>query len=155
MVNDGLAPWNISLFLAGPCVVWPALRLRTTPLLLCVVLSGLAGDALLPTPFGFLTTLFALGAGTVAVVRPALGRAGRPQQLLLAWLLNAIYYAIFTLWTAAHGVEYSVSFLERLAVDFGLSQFILLPVGLWFFDLQESMLRLVRLPVAQELAGSR
>ncbi len=153
MVNDGLAPWNLSLFLAGPCVVWAALRLETGPLVLCVLLSGLAGDALLPSPNGFLMTLFALSAGVIAMVRPTLGRAGRSHQLVLAWALNAVYYLAFTLWAATQGTPFSTAFIERLAVDFGLSQLLLLPVGLWFFDFQESVLRLAHLPVAQEPAG--
>jgi hypothetical protein len=153
MVNDGLAPWNVALFLAGPCVVWPALRLEMGPLVLCVFCSGLMGDALLPTPYGFLTTLFALGAGIIAAARPSLGRAGRSHQLVLAWALNAIYYLAFTLWTIIRGTSLSAAFIERLAVDFGLSQLLLLPVGLWFFDFQESVLRLAHLPVAQEPAG--
>lgn len=53
MVNDGLAGWSVSVFFLGPCVVWPALRLSPGWLLLCLALSGLAGDAALPTPRAF------------------------------------------------------------------------------------------------------
>jgi len=150
MVNDGLAPWSVSLLLAGPCVVWAALRLRPAGLLLCLVASGLAGEAAWPVPPGFLVTLFALGAALVVAARPWLGRAGRSSQIALAWLLNAFYFAVLTIWAAAPGA--SAIFWERAVADFCLSQVIVLPVSLWFFGFQESVLRLVKLPVAQELA---
>jgi hypothetical protein len=152
MVNDGLAPWNVSVLLAGPCMIWAALRLRPLALLGCIVASGLAGEASWPTPPGFLVSLFALGAAIVVGSRPWLGRASRPYQVALSWLLNAIYFAALTAWAATN--DASPVFWERAAVDFCLSQIIVLPVALWFFSLQETVLRLAGLPVAQEPAPS-
>jgi hypothetical protein len=152
MVNDGLAPWNISLLLAGPCMVWASLRLGPAGLVGCAFVSGLAGESTWPTPPGFLVTLFALGAFVVVGSRPWLGRASRPYQVALAWLLNALYFATLTVWAATHGAD--TAFWERAAVDFCLSQIIVLPVALWFFSFQESILRLAGLPVAQEPASS-
>jgi hypothetical protein len=142
MVNDGLAAWNVSLFLAGLCMVRPVMKLPPASLLLCAVLSGLAGDAQLPTPPGFLMTLFVLGAGFIIVARPWLGQMGRTPQIALACLLNAGYFLAFTWWAAARGGATGAAFWERAALDFCVSQLILLPVGIWFFEFQECVLAL-------------
>jgi len=148
LVNDGLAGWSVSLFFLGPCVVWPALRLSPGWLLLCLGVSGLAGDAALPTPPGFLMSLFVGGAIFILAVRPRLGRVRRAQQIGLAWLLNAAYFAAFTGWAATHQSAMGAAFFERAAVDFGLSQLVVLPVALWFFDFQESALAFAGLTAA-------
>jgi hypothetical protein len=148
MVNDGLAGWSVSLFLLGPCVVWPALRLSPGWLLFCVAVSGLAGDAVLPTPPGFLMSLFVAGAMFILALRPRLGRISRARQIGLAWLLNAAYFMAFTAWAATHNLTLGAAFFERAAVDFCLSQIIVLPVALWFFDFQESALALAGLTAA-------
>jgi hypothetical protein len=148
MVNDGVAGWNVSLFLAGPCVVWAALRLPPLGLVACLAVSGLAGEAAWPTPAGFLPTLFVLGAAFVVVIRPWLGRASRPYQIALAWVLNAAYFGVLTVWASTRGG--GPFFWERVAADFCLSQLFILPVGLWFFAFQETALRIAGLPVAQE-----
>jgi hypothetical protein len=145
MVNDGLAGWGVSLFLAGPCIVWPALRLGPGYLLLGLALAGLAGDASLPTPPGFLMTLFIGGAGLILANRPRLGRLRRSQQIGLAWLGNGLFFAVFTAWAILHNGSPNAAFFERAAVDLGLSQIIVLPVTLWFFDFQESVLVLAGL----------
>jgi hypothetical protein len=142
MVNDGLAGWSVSLFLAGLCMIRPVMKLQPAGLLLCVVFSGLAGDAQSPTPPGFLMTLFALGAALIILVRPWLGQMGRTQQIALACILNAGYFLAFTLWEATRGGAAGPVFWERAAVDFCLSQFILLLVGIWFFEFQECVLAL-------------
>jgi hypothetical protein len=90
----------------------------------------------------------------VATARPWLGRAGRAQQLLLAWTLNAVYFIALAVWAGAREGAGSAAFWERNLVDFCLSQTLILPVGLWFFAWQESVLRLAGLPVAQEPAGN-
>jgi hypothetical protein len=141
MVNDGLASLSLSVMLSGLCVVLPAMKLGPFGLLACLVFSGLAGDAQLPTPAGFLTTLFVAGAGFVIIVRPWMGQSGRMQQLTLAWALNGAYFIAFTWWAEARGSA-GLAFFERAAVDFCLSQILLLPVGLWFFDFQDCVLRL-------------
>lgn len=145
MVNDGLAGWSLSIFLAGPCVVWPALRLGPGYLLLCLACSGLAGDAPLPTPPGFLMTLFIAGAGLILAYRPQLGGLRRSQQIGLAWLCNGLFFAVFTLWAMLHNGSVHRAFFERTCVDFCLSQIIVLPVTSWFFDFQESVLVLAGL----------
>jgi len=147
MVNDGLAGWSVSLFIAGPCVILPALRLPTGQLLACLALSGLAADAQLPTPPGFLMSLFVVGAFFVLSVRPWLGRVRRTPQIGLAWLLNALYFAAFTGWALARNQAGGAAFWEHAAVDFCLSQFIIFPVALWFFDFQNSVLSLAGLTV--------
>ncbi len=140
MVNDGLAGWSVSVFFLGPCVVWPALRLSPGWLLLCLAVSGLAGDAALPTPPGFLMSLFVAGAMFILAVRPRLGRVRRTQQIGLAWLINAAYFLAFTGWAAMHNPLLGAAFFERLTVDFILSQIVVFPVALWFFDFQVSAL---------------
>jgi hypothetical protein len=152
MVNDGLAPWNISVFLAGPCMVWAGLRLGSGGLIICILISGLAGEAAWPAPPGFLVTLFALGSAAVITTRPWIGRTGRSFQVILAWLLNAAYFAAFTAWAALHGA--TAAFWERAAVDLCLSQLFVLPVALWFFAFQESVLRFAGFPVMQDPATS-
>jgi hypothetical protein len=153
VINDGLASWSLSVFLAGPCVVWAAMRLRPLGLVACVALSGLAGEAAWPTPPGFLVTLFVLGAAFTVFIRPWLGRASRPSQIALAWLLNGAYFGALTVWASTRGG--GAVFWERIAADFCLSQLLILPVGLWFFAFQESVLQIAGLPVAQEPATSR
>ncbi len=148
MVNDGLASYSVSVFFLGPCVVWPALRLSPGWLLLCLAVSGLAGDAVLPTPPGFLMSLFVAGAIFILALRPQLGRVPRVRQIGLAWLLNAAYFAAFTAWAAAHNSVLHAAFFERAAVDFCLSQITVLPVSLWFFDFQVSALALAGLTAA-------
>jgi len=148
MVNDGLAGWSVSVFFIGPCVVWPALRLSPGWLLLCLGISGLAGDAALPTPPGFLLSLFLLGAIFILAIRTRLGRIRRTQQIGLAWLLNAAYFAAFTGWAVSRHPVFGPAFFERVAVDFGLSQIVVLPVALWFFDFQESALAFAGLTAA-------
>jgi len=145
MVNDGLAGWSISIFLAGPCIVWPTLRLGPGYLLLCLACSGWAGDAPLPTPPGFLMSLFMGGACLILANRERLGRLRRSQQIGLAWLLNGLLFAAFTTWAILHNGTTTSAFFERAAVDFGLSQIIVLPVTSWFFDFQESVLGLAGL----------
>jgi hypothetical protein len=145
MVNDGLAGWSVSLFLAGPCIVWPALRLGPGYLFMCLAIAGLAGDAPLPTPPGFLMTLFIGGACLIQANRPRLGRLRRSQQIGLAWICNGLLFAVFTGWALLHNGSHHAAFFERAAVDFGLSQIIVLPVTSWFFDFQESVLRLAGL----------
>ncbi len=145
MVNDGLAGWSVSIFLAGPCIVWPTLRLGPGYLLLCLICSGLAGDAPLPTPPGFLMTLFMGGACLILANRARLGRLRRTQQIGLAWLMNGLFFTVFTVWAILHHGAATRAFFERAAVDFGLSQIIVLPVTLWFFAFQESVLGLAGL----------
>jgi hypothetical protein len=154
MVNDGLAGWSVALFLAGPCVVLPAMRLPPGALLGCAALSGLAADAQLPTPPGFLMSLFIGGAMLILLVRPWLGVERRLKQIGLAWLLNALYFAFFTLWALARNHAGGAAFWEHAAVDFGLSQLIVLPVALWFFDFQNSIVALVGLTAAPHRAGA-
>ncbi len=145
MVNDGLAGWSVSLFLAGPCLVWPALRLGPGYLFLCLALSGLAGDAPLPTPPGFLMTLFIGGAYLIQANRARLGRLRRSQQIGLAWVCNGLLFAAFTIWARVQHGPIHWAYFERIIVDFSLSQIIVLPVTLWFFDFQESVLGLAGL----------
>jgi hypothetical protein len=140
MVNDGVAGWSVSLFLAGPCLVAPALRLTPGWLLLCLAVTGLAVDAWLPTPPGFLASLLVAGAGMLFLARRWLGRVRRPGQIALAWLANGVYFAAFTLWAATSNHAAGAIFIERAAVDFGLSQIAVIPVSLWLFDLQDSAL---------------
>jgi hypothetical protein len=148
MVNDGLAGWSVSVFLAGPCVVWPALRLSPGRLLLCLGVSGLAADAALPTPPGFLMCLFVAGAIFVLTMRLGLSRVHRGRQIGLAWLLNAVYFLAFTAWAARHNLVLGSAFFERATVDFCLSQIVVIPVSIWFFDFQESALALAGLTTA-------
>jgi len=153
MVNDGLAGWSLSLFIAGPCVVWPALRLPPPALLGCLALSGLAADAQLPTPPGFLMILFLAGALLIQLALPWLGSMQRARQIGLAWLVNALYFAVFTSWAVVRNQAHGVAFWEHAAVDFFLSQLIVLPVTLWFFDFQNSLLALAGLTAAGRRVG--
>jgi hypothetical protein len=140
MVNDGLASWSISIFLAGPCIIAPALRLTPGWLLLSLAVTGLAVDAWLPTPPGFLMSLLIGGALMVLFMRRWLGRVRRVGQVALAWLANGFCFAAFTLWAATSNHATGVNFIERAAVDLGLSQIVVIPISLWLFDLQDSAL---------------
>ena len=153
MINDGVAGWSVSVFLAGPCVVWPALRLGTFELMLCLAVGGLAADAALPTPPGFMMSLQIAGAIFILALRPWLGRIQRRHQLGLAWLLNAAFFAAFTIWALARNHAGGAAFWERALVDFCLSQIIVLPITLWFFDFQESALALAGWTAAAAPAG--
>ncbi|HVU37110.1 MAG TPA: hypothetical protein VHC95_02140 [Opitutales bacterium] len=153
MVNDGLAGWNIALLLAGPCMVWPALRLPPGELLACVALSGLTADAQLPTPPGFLMSLFAAGAMIAIVARQRLGPMRRTQQIGLAWLLNGLYFAAFTGWALARNHGGGANFWEHLAVDFCLSQLLVIPAALWLFDFQNCVLALAGLTAGPHRAA--
>lgn len=140
MVNDGLAGWSVAIALSGLCVVGPALRLGLPGMLGCLAVTGLAADAGRPTPPGFLMSLMVAGAILVHLVRPLLGRIRRPQQVGMAWVLNAGFLIAFTLWALARNHAGGPAFWARVVVDFCLSQLILIPVSLWFFDFQESVL---------------
>lgn len=153
MVNDGLASWSLTIFLIGPCIVWPALQLPPAELLGCVVVSGLAADAQLPTPPGFMLSLFTLGAALIILVRPWLGPARRTQQIGLAWLGNALYFACFTIWALARNQAGGAAFWEHIVVDFCLSQILVLPVALWFFDFQNCVLSLAGLTARPRRVG--
>jgi hypothetical protein len=153
MVNDGLAGWSLTLFIAGPCVVWPALRLPPAELLGCLIITGLAADAQLPTPPGFVLSLFTVGAGLILFIRPWLGQIRRVQQIGLAWLLNALYFAGFTAWALARNQAGGAAFWEHVAVDFCLSQILVLPLALWHFDFQNCVLSLAKLTARPRRAG--
>ena len=90
-------------------------------------------------------TVFIAGACLILAYRPEMGRLRRSQQIGLAWLCNGLFFAVFTGWAILHNGSLSAAFFERAAVDFGLSQLIVLPVSLWFFDFQESVLVLAGL----------
>jgi len=77
-------------------------------------------------------SLFVLGALLIQIVQPWLGRVRGTPQIGLAWLLNALYFAAFTAWALARNEAGGAAFWEHVAVDFCLSQFIILPVSLWF-----------------------
>ncbi len=153
MVNDGIAGWSVNFFLAGLVVVGPALQLRPATLVFCLLVSGLAADAGSPTPPGFLMSLLTAGAIFIFLLRPRLGRIRRIHQIGLAWLLNGAYFAAFTLWALARNHAGGAAFGERVLVDFCLSQIVLLPVSIWFFDLQESALALAGLTPAPPQPG--
>ncbi len=153
MVNDRLASWSVTVFIVGPCVVWPALRLPPLELAGCVALTGLAADAQLPTPPGFLMCLLAAGAVLILLLRPWLGQARGTQQIGLAWLLNALYFAAFTAWALARNQAGGTAFWEHLAVDFCLSQILVLPVALWLFDFQNFALSLAGLTAPPRRVG--
>lgn len=85
-------------------------------------------------------SLFVAGAMFILAVRPRLGRVRRTQQIGLAWLLNAVYFLAFTGWAAARQPTLGAAFFERVTVDFCLSQIVVFPVALWFFDFQVSVL---------------
>jgi len=154
MVNDWLGGWGLSLFLAGPCVVWPALRLGPGWLIPCLMLSGLAGDAALPTPPGFLMCLFVAGALGVQALFPQAARWQRSQQISLAWVLNGLYFFAFTIWAMAENHAGGRVFFERVAADFCLSQIIVLLVASWHFDFQASVLGLVGSTAGPHRAGA-
>lgn len=153
MVNDGLARWSIAVFLAGPCVVCPALRLPPREMVGCLVLTSLAADATLPTPPGFLMCLFGAGAVLIHILRPWLGPTRPIQQIGLAWLLNALYFAAFTAWALLRNQAGGAAFWEHIAADFCLSQILVLPVALWFFDFQNSALSLAGLTAPPRRVG--
>lgn len=153
MVNDRLAGWSVALLLAGPCMVWPALLLPPGELLACVALSGLAADAQLSTPFGFLMSLFAAGAIITLIARQRLGPMRRTRQIGLAWLLNALYFGAFTAWALAQNHGGGANFWEHLAADFCLSQILVIPAALWLFDFQNCVLTLAGLTAGPRRAA--
>jgi len=140
MVNDVLAGWSVSVFLAGPCIIVPALYLEPKRLLACLAISGLAADTMLPTPPGFLASLLIAGAALIVFTRARLGAVRMARQAGFAWLANAAFFAALTVWAMKQNHAGGTIFIERTAVDFCLSQAAVIPISLWFFDFQESVL---------------
>jgi len=98
-------------------------------------------------------SLFVLGALLIQIVQPCWGGCAARRKIGLAWLLNALYFAAFTAWALARNEAGGAAFWEHVAVDFCLSQFIILPVSLWFFDFQKFVLARAGLTAEPRRAG--
>ncbi len=147
-----LSEWNLSLFLSGLWLTFPALRLAHRDAWLSVLFLGLLSDAAAPVPFGCHAFLFLLAH---TVIQPLRGRFPADDlvfNLLTALFTNAGLMLALTLgfmnrFPASHLVW--TPFFANLI----LSSLVLAIIGPWSIALQTQALSLAGINLRQDPRG--
>ena len=149
LVNHGLSSTGISITPYGLLVVFPAIHLPVFPAFAIAFVSGLWIDAGHPSNPAVFVYALPLLTYLALRLRIKLQRENRFHGLLLAQALNGLLiFALALSFGFAHGA--SPVYWTRIAVDFAVSQLVLLLVTRWFFEFQYSMLRLAGIEILED-----
>lgn len=148
--NHLLAPFGVSIFLAGLVLPVTALRLSPGPGLFAVVLTGLAMDSLAPTAFGSSAVMLAAALLMIRALRHRLMRESMSTHLAVALLANLLLFVAQPMFAGSISA-YAAPTPVRIAVDLVSSQLLLTALAWWFFSLQERALVLWGVNLTEEM----
>ncbi len=151
-LNHYTAPSQLSVFLGGLCVTFPALRLSYRDGVRALVLTGFWFDAASPVPFGLHTLLFLFCHTVLHGVRGRLARDETLVGLGCAALCNLVLFLALSFALLHRGPE-PLAIIPRLIADSLVSFGILAVVGAWFFALVEHSLEYCGAGLRREQRG--
>jgi len=151
-VNHYLAPFNLSLFVAGLFVTFPALRLPYREGSWALVLLGLFLDTPAPVPFGLQASLFLLAQAILFNIRHRLAREETLVAIAVALLTNLGIFLALTLSLSTRG-PVSRELGLTLVINLVASQLAIIFLGPWYIALQERALTLCGISLRREQAG--
>lgn len=144
LANHYLAPFAVSLYLAGLFLPYAALRLDSRHGFLATALTGLAFDALTPAPYGTHLVLLGLVHAVLLYGRRRFPREEPIFATVVALLANLfLVLALTTLLIG--GNPHPANGWLRVFADLLVSQLVLGLITPWFMALNARLLALARL----------
>jgi hypothetical protein len=144
LANNLLAPFNVSLYLGGLLVAFPALRLDHRHGFTATFLTALAADCQSPVPFGTSLVLFGLVQAVVLYGRQRFPREEPVFATVVALLANLFIFLALSFVLVGRNPHPGQAWL-RLFADLFCSQLIIGLATSWFMALQVRVLELVRI----------
>ncbi len=134
-MNHVLSPLNISLWLGGLLVAYPALKLNPRTAFTSCFIIGLMMDTWSPMKFGTHALLFGAAQIIIGRIRLRLATHEPTIELIVALIANLFMFIAMTFIAMGKSGGGSFSGL-RLLTDLLISQVILVMILPWYFALQ-------------------
>jgi rod shape-determining protein MreD len=151
-LNHAVAPWQMSFFVGGLLVAFPALRLSYADGWKLVVALGLWCDAVAPVRFGLHAVLFLAAHSVAFYLRGRFPREATMMGVIVAVLANTGIYLVLSV--ALIGRAPSIlAALQPMFFDLLASGLFVAAVAPWFFALQERALEICGLSLRREQRG--
>ena len=147
-LNHVLAPFALTLDVAGLLVAFAGLRLDFRRAFIAALIGGLWFDAGTPAAFGRHAFLYALAVCMLSRVRARLPREEVMVGVVAALFVNLAFFVIDGFLDLGSLPDPAAGGL-RLLADLGVSQLFIALIGPWFFACQSQALQLVGASPAQ------
>jgi rod shape-determining protein MreD len=144
LANHYLSSYNVSLYIGGLLVAFPALRLDHRHSFTATLLTALAADAFNPVPFGTSLVLFGLVQATVLYGRQRFPREEPVFATVVALIANLFMYLVLSFILVGRNPHPAQAWL-RLFADLLFSQLLIGLATPWFMALQVRLLELARI----------
>jgi len=151
-LNHYLSSWNVSLFVGGLLVTFPALRFSHRDGWKIVVLLGLWCDATAPVRVGLHAVLFLTAYTFVFQLRDRFPREEAVFGVFIALIANAGIFIALTVALLMRN-PHPFAAIPAVLIDLLVSELFVAMVGAWFFALQEKSLEIAGLSLRREQRG--